>query len=145
MRIHRGDINEHNTMLVNITHLADLQNDIARLVDDYVEDIRNAVITSSGYGPQQSLNNSLMQYIKDVFENNFDIRESFELIFNDLPKVLDKIKVFGINNQSPQVLDYSLYKKNGLVAIAIGGYKLSRGLTLEGLSISYFGKKFKNV
>ncbi|MBK4216180.1 hypothetical protein JJJ17_09610 [Paracoccus caeni] len=34
-------------------------------------------------------------------------------------------------------LDYSLHKVDGLHVIAIGGLALSRGLTLEGLTVSY--------
>jgi hypothetical protein len=37
-----------------------------------------------------------------------------------------------------EVLDYISHRENGLNVIAIGGDKLSRGLTLEGLSVSYF-------
>src|SRR5206468_2672681 len=35
-------------------------------------------------------------------------------------------------------LDYAKHRENGLRVIAIGGNSLSRGLTLEGLSTSYF-------
>lgn len=36
------------------------------------------------------------------------------------------------------VLDYEENKSNGLSVIAVGGNKLSRGLTLEGLTVSYY-------
>ena len=35
-------------------------------------------------------------------------------------------------------LNYDNYKKEGLNAITIGGYSLSRGFTIEGLTVSYF-------
>ena len=53
-------------------------------------------------------------------------------------KVVQKIEVKSINGSSGDVVDYQLNSKNGVSVIAIGGDKLSRGLTLEGLSISYF-------
>ena len=37
-----------------------------------------------------------------------------------------------------EVLDYIEHSSTGLNVIAVGGDKLSRGLTLEGLSVSYF-------
>jgi hypothetical protein len=43
-----------------------------------------------------------------------------------------------INGTSGDILDYLEHKQTGLNVIAIGGDKLSRGLTLEGLSVSYF-------
>ena len=36
------------------------------------------------------------------------------------------------------ILDYETHRETGFSVIAIGGDKLARGLTLEGLSVSYF-------
>ena len=47
------------------------------------------------------------------------------------------IEVREINGSAGDVLDY-LRHGSGLNVIAVGGDKLSRGLTLEGLSVSYF-------
>jgi len=44
-----------------------------------------------------------------------------------------------INSDKGEVLDYEI--EPSLKAIAIGGNKLSRGLTLEGLLVSYFARK----
>ena len=52
-------------------------------------------------------------------------------------KAAQKIVVKQISGQSMDVLDYQ-NSPNGVSVIAVGGNKLSRGLTLEGLSISYF-------
>jgi len=54
-----------------------------------------------------------------------------------LRPTVQKIVVKSINGSSSDVLDYQL-NENGISVIAIGGDKLSRGLTLEGLSVSYF-------
>ena len=43
-----------------------------------------------------------------------------------------------INGTAGDILDYETYRETGLTVIAIGGDKLARGLTLEGLSVSYF-------
>jgi hypothetical protein len=49
------------------------------------------------------------------------------------------LRIFVINSKSDEVLDFKKYEKEGigLTAIAIGGLSLSRGLTIEGLTISY--------
>lgn len=48
-----------------------------------------------------------------------------------------RIQVREINGGSADILNYYDHR-NGLSVIAIGGDKLSRGLTLEGLSVSYY-------
>ncbi len=55
-----------------------------------------------------------------------------------LYRAVQKIDVKSINGTSGDSLTYYENEKNGISVIAIGGDKLSRGLTLEGLSVSYF-------
>lgn len=52
---------------------------------------------------------------------------------------LEAVQVREINSERGDVLDYDL--EPGLKAIAVGGNKLSRGLTLEGLLVSYFARR----
>jgi hypothetical protein len=54
-----------------------------------------------------------------------------------LHDAVSMIEVKEINGTAADVLDYVNFPKGSSV-IAVGGDKLSRGLTLEGLSISYF-------
>ncbi|MEU7056284.1 Z1 domain-containing protein [Streptomyces sp. NPDC046197] len=59
----------------------------------------------------------------------------FEDLVPELPGVLSSCRIIMDNSNSEDRLDY----ENGpVVAIAVGGNTLSRGLTLEGLSVSYF-------
>jgi hypothetical protein len=55
-----------------------------------------------------------------------------------LPDSTDKIEVITANGKTKADIEYDAYKETGRSLIAIGGDKLSRGLTLEGLSVSYF-------
>ncbi len=55
-----------------------------------------------------------------------------------LGQVVSSIEVRQINGSARDILDYELNRETGLNVIAIGGDKLSRGLTLEGLTVSYF-------
>jgi hypothetical protein len=48
------------------------------------------------------------------------------------------VKVVEVNSRSSGTLNYDEYESTGLSVIAVGGYSLSRGLTLEGLMVSYF-------
>lgn len=53
-------------------------------------------------------------------------------------KAISAIEVRTINQRSASKLDYTEYNDTGLRVIAVGGLSLSRGLTLEGLMVSYF-------
>jgi len=61
---------------------------------------------------------------------------SFEEVLEELPKVVQDIDVFELNSKSEDKLKYS--ERKGVKVIAIGGNQLSRGLTLEGLQVSYY-------
>ena len=54
-----------------------------------------------------------------------------------LNEAAEPIKVVEVNSRSAEPLNYGDYRE-GLSVIAVGGYSLSRGLTLEGLTVSYF-------
>ena len=63
---------------------------------------------------------------------------SWERVEEHLARVVSDISVREINGTAGDVLDYDAHHTTGLNVIAIGGDKLARGLTLEGLTISYF-------
>ena len=142
-RMLRPEQDKHNTMMINITHLKDLQNDLKKLVEEFKDKLTFAIYANHALPIDKALKNPEISELKRVYEENFDIKETFEEILKTSNKAANKIKVYAINNKSGEVLDYSDYKENGLCAIAIGGYKLSRGLTLEGLTISYFARNSK--
>jgi hypothetical protein len=56
----------------------------------------------------------------------------------ELASAADKIRVQVVNSEMRDAIDYEANNEQGLSIIAVGGDKLSRGLTLEGLTISYF-------
>src|SRR5262249_44978629 len=56
----------------------------------------------------------------------------------NLPKVASTVTIKLINGSAKDALEYDAARQTGINVIAIGGDKLSRGLTLEGLSVSYF-------
>ena len=63
---------------------------------------------------------------------------SWEEICSRLKEVGLSIHVRTINGSAGDILDYEEHRTTGLNIIAVGGDKLSRGLTLDGLSVSYF-------
>jgi hypothetical protein len=65
---------------------------------------------------------------------------SWEEIKIHIPKAVERISVVLISGNSSDALEYKKLAQNKIYQnfIAIGGNKLSRGLTLESLTISYF-------
>ncbi|MFT6604160.1 MAG: hypothetical protein ACJARO_001679 [Bacteriovoracaceae bacterium] len=140
----RGTPKVHNTMLINMTHLTVLQDKIAEIVDEYMDQIRNAADYALGYPLEIALEKSeTISELQHSFNNFFEINETFEDIYPHFKRAIGKTKVFAVHGKSTEKLDYSAYKANGLSAIVIGGHKLSRGLTLEGLTVSYFTRNSK--
>ena len=141
IRNSRGDRNEHKTMMINVTHLNNLQGQISLMIDDYLKTLTNSVVNIIADTENRSNNSSIKEF-ENTFNIKFDVDETFNDVLEHLRRTISKIKVFGINTQTKQVLDYDLYP-DGLTAIVIGGHKLSRGLTLSGLSVSYFARNSK--
>jgi hypothetical protein len=140
----RGQRNKHNSMLIHTSRFKDVQSSVKDGVERTFQEIKNQI----KYNP----NGEVPQEIKKLYEEDIipttsewsgDIEQfQWEEIYQELRVCIEKVQVFEINGNSKDALDYHSYKENGLNVIAVGGDKLSRGLTLEGLSITYY---FRNT
>ena len=131
----RGDNHQHKTMLIHCTRLLVLQERLLELVDDLVDDIYNAMVTTPLGG-----DNKHLREMRNIFDVRYpNISENWEDIREGLKDAVSETRrhVFAINGNSKDVIDEGRYP-NGLTSIRIGGDKLSRGLTLPGLMTSYF-------
>ena len=146
-RAARGDIDVHNSMLVHATRFVDVQERIYQQLNDEMVGLRNAICSSSKNKVEQT-HFTLHQIWKTIFsENHEQFRERlgehcselpiWEQVWDQVPYALKRIELMKINGKSDDTLAYTR-KPKGIYVIAVGGDKLSRGLTLEGLSISYF-------
>lgn len=130
--------NSHRSMLINISRFIKVQNRIEEIVSFKIQNILNALKQSSKLEYKQYIRNT---HIKDLFETykkHYDLFYNWEMIFNVLYDSTKEIEIFKVpSNDKKKKLDYEKYKDTGLRCIVIGGLSLSRGLTLEGLTISY--------
>lgn len=129
------------SMLVNMSRFINVQ----RIITDHVTDFHNKVLNDIRINfDEDPVNNSavpLFKKFKEIWDVHFSHVEdiSFERVIDKMTlyNAIDKIKVMMVNgSKQSDALDYSNNKS--LRVIAIGGLALSRGLTLEGLMISYF-------
>lgn len=136
IRVLRGDAKKSCSMMINISRFNDVQELIYGLVYQYLDLLKNSIVVNSGLG-MHATQDANMQALKDTYEKEFSsCGFSFPDILKILPNAVSSITVRTVNMRGG-VLDYSQHKDTGLHIIAIGGLALSRGLTLEGLTVSY--------
>ncbi|BAF73365.1 Z1 domain-containing protein [Sulfurovum sp. NBC37-1] len=138
IRILRGQSNKHHSMLVHLSRYKDVQKEVFDLIVQFRQDIEKGVRYYYKLQKEEALNNPYMADLYSMWENDFAAMYSeWSDIQEKLLEAAASMQVMLINGDSPDSLDYKAYK-NGLNVIAVGGDKLSRGLTLEGLATSYF-------
>lgn len=140
----RGQKNKHRSMMVNISVYVDVQKKIADQLDSYVREMQREI---HNYYLMKSvaLQYSTFAFLKDVYESNFsNCGFDWNTIQTALWSAIAPIVVRFVNGgNAAKNLNYDENEEQGLRIIAVGGYSLSRGLTLEGLSTSYFYRNTK--
>ena len=143
----RGQSHKHCSMLINVSRFVAVQKSIRVLVNDYVKLLTEAIRANYAMPQGHAILNRHMADLKTVFDDEFStIPEGWSEVCAELDAAAQSIKLFVVNSsKSDEVLDYAAYDKKGeaLTAIAIGGLSLSRGLTIEGLTVSYMYRNTK--
>ncbi len=147
----RGQEHQHNSMLVHVSRFQIWQNHIKELVEEVFNYYKEELI----YGDKEMEDSFRRLYEEDstgyysfktitekVLESTYKDPQikylSWKEVLPCLRKAVKKIEIKSINGSSADILSYYENKEKGVSVIVIGGDKLSRGLTLEGLSVSYF-------
>ena len=140
-------------MLVHVTRFAgsasgsaSVQQRVHDQIEDHVRQARQRIARAIDDGP-------VLERMRALWAREFESKEttirdahpdlcgrhvSWEELVAALPEALEDIELRRINGTAKDALDYVDHEGTGLKVIAIGGDKLSRGLTLEGLTVSYF-------
>ncbi len=148
----RGQTTAHNSMLVHVTHYIRWQNHITELIEKQfmyyrrgidqndptiIEELRNTFeIDETGYKSYVTVSDQILNSKLTSIDSQIQIHKWADVLFH-LNDAASRIEVKGIHGGSGEALDYYEHE-NGLSVIVVGGNKLSRGMTLEGLSISYY-------
>lgn len=139
----RGQENKHNSMLIHVARYVNVQKKVRSLVDTQLKALQRRIEYGDGGGP------SVRDELRELWEREFEPKTqamqlpdcqplSWDEVEPHLHAAASKISVKEINGEAQDILDYFEHQDIGQSVIAIGGDKLSRGLTLEGLSISYY-------
>ncbi|WP_347269127.1 Z1 domain-containing protein, partial [Paracoccus sp. (in: a-proteobacteria)] len=136
----RGQQAAHASMLINASRFTDVQGRLRSRVADVVDRMRDAVAVDGAKG-KVALRNPEIAALHAVWESEFAGAEGadWSTVQARLHEVLVAARVVEVNaSKRSQPLDYDQTGEHGVTVIAVGGFSLSRGLTLEGLTISYF-------
>lgn len=143
----RGQINVHNSMLIHVTRFTSVQKEVRLQVEAAFKSMRKQLRYD---GKSKASEIAAMEFLwnRDFEPTTASIDTlvpdrqaqplTWSMVLACIPDALESIEIKTINGKAEDILDYDTHKSVGLNVIAIGGDKLARGLTLEGLSVSYF-------
>lgn len=154
----RGQRNQANTMLIHTDRLKAEHSIWEDKINDYLETLQNQIV----FNDEDTLQNLKNLWIDDYQQTSKKMYELYRNRVGKLPaesweniekelRILSrdgpsKIRLKKINGDSEDFLTYKEHKDKNQPynVIVLGGDKLSRGLTLEGLTVSYFSRPSKN-
>jgi Z1 domain len=127
-----------SSMLIHVHQRTSIQNELAPQVEAMVRKFRTAWRYDKA-GP-------LRKMIRDRWANEFRsvtrrIDAARDMPFREIESHIDKllkdgVPVLTLNSKTDHILDYE--QDPNLKAVLIGGNRLSRGMTIEGLTVSYY-------
>ncbi len=133
----RGRNTQHRTMMINVSRFTRVQDNLRERISSILTAMVGELSqrARSLYKKKESAE---IKALREVYEEDFvGVEFEWKQLLEQLPHSLQGIKVSAVNQSSADQLDYSAYSKNGLRVIAVGGLTLSRGITLEGLCVTY--------
>jgi hypothetical protein len=142
----RGQTGKHCSMMINVSRFVPVQKAVRDFLSLREKNVREAVRANYLMPESVSSANAYMQGLKQAFDVEYaDAGFIWAEVKAALNGVFDHLHLYVINSKSDEVLDYTRYEKEGvgLTAIAVGGLNLSRGLTIEGLTVSYMYRNTK--
>jgi len=140
----------HHTMLVHISRLINDQNIAADRINKYLAFVTKKISDDSIKDPNGIYEKLRLQwnkffaykvanirsYLPDEYNADGLISKTWDDISELLPTAVKNMVVKAINSQTGDKLIYP--ENEPKKYIAVGGNRLSRGFTLEGLTINYF-------
>ena len=150
----RGHEKKHNSMLIHVALYVKWIDRVALLVNERMKDFKNYINGNDA----KFLNKLEELYINDFMPTTENILENIDYkdtrielhdwnsVKAELKKAASKIDIRAVHGTRSTTnleyhnineIDYAIHT-DGLSVIAIGGGRLARGITLEGLSTSYY-------
>lgn len=146
IRCLRNQSGKHCSMMINVSRFVDIQRQVKDQAAHYLSALNDAIHFNYALPVEEALKDATMRDLKKIFDEDFfTCPENWSEVQTKLFEASDGIKIYLVNSKSDEALDYRKYDSSGdsLTALAVGGLSLSRGLTLEGLTVSYMYRNTK--
>lgn len=143
MDLSKEQMPKHRSMLVHVSHYTKVHRQVERLVGLYLTALQDAISNYAGLPPATAEVNADIHALHETWNAFPSLRReghAWEHILGTLHKAVSPImtKVVNSDKNGGAKWSYDDYADNGLRVIVVGGNSLARGLTLEGLTVSYF-------
>jgi hypothetical protein len=134
----RSDGDHPSAMLIHVHQRTDVQNALAPQVAEVVRTLRNDWRYDRDGPLRERMHLRWNEDFRAVTRRIGADRDApFEVIEEHIDRLLkDGVPVLALNSRTDDVLDYE--QDPNIKAVLIGGNRLSRGMTLEGLTVSYY-------
>ena len=139
----RGDNTEHRSMMIHVSRFILVQNQIAEILNVWLDQVKSDLRNYSALPVKKAEEINSIKQLHQIWEK-YDLESIAKVDWEDVLKnylyrAVAPIDVRAVNGDTGSTsLDYDNHKDDGLRVIAVGGNTLSRGLTLEGLMVTYF-------
>jgi hypothetical protein len=132
----RGDKHTHRSMMINVTRFINTQMALKKVVSEYVDEIKRSIKNYAALPKERALLDSNLSALFKVFNKEYATSGfKWDEIQSNLLESVQDIKVLATYGGGDD-LNYHEHE-DGLRTIVVGGIRLSRGLTLEGLIVTY--------
>ena len=127
-------------MMINVSRFTNVQNLMADLVRRLINEYKQAISNYASLPPGEALQDSFLKALHQTWEEEFkESHTEWHDVQTALIESIRPTEVIRVNSGSTDSLNYdSIEYPKGRTVIAVGGITLSRGITLEGLTTSYF-------
>ena len=143
----RGDRDKPMGMLINLSRFVYTHGSIADIVGNEFYKLKVEILNQYMRG-SKALNNPIIKSLYNTWIEEYGPSSSYEFSWDEVQKTLgpaiSPIEYIVVNseNKAEKALNYKQNPK--MRVIVIGGDALSRGLTIEGLAITYFYRNSHN-
>ncbi|NCX96154.1 MAG: endonuclease [Chitinophagia bacterium] len=132
----RGQVNSHNSMLIHASRFTGVHAQISIEVANYLEMLKKEILAYSLL-PDATELSSYIDAIKNTYNLRFGYVEfEWQIVLQQLSTFIEGLIIREVHQKSKVPLEYRSDMATNV--IVIGGASLSRGYTVEGLSVSYF-------
>lgn len=139
--LNKNNLKKHLSMLVNVATINTEHDSLDGYIYEYIYEIKNDL---KNYGLQNNKESSYIEKFKRDYEKEFGyLKHSWKKILKSMVESSKKIKIRTVNGLPDNEIEFGEENKDSEPhrVIIIGGHKLSRGLTIEGLCITYLVRR----